>query len=68
MFDQLLRVRTWGVEDRLLETGVLRDWERAEQGEESVPAEIELWYLQDDARRHFAAGRVKSLVEVGTEA
>lgn len=64
LFDQLLRVRTWGVEDRLLETGVLRDWEeRAKHGEESAPAEIELWYLQDNARREVAAGRVRTLVE-----
>jgi hypothetical protein len=64
LFDQLLRVRTWGVEDRLLDTGVLSDWvERAAQGEESVPAEIELWYLHDDTRRKAAASRVRTLVE-----
>jgi Subtilase family. len=64
LFDQLLRVRTWSVDDRLLETGVLRDWEeRAAQGEEFVPAEIELWYLHDDTRRRAAAGRVRALVE-----
>lgn len=64
LFDQLLQVRTWGVEDRLLDTGVLRDWEeRAAHGEESVPAEIELWYLHDDARRRAAASRVRTLLE-----
>jgi len=64
LFDHLLRVRTWGVEDRLLETGVLADWEeRAEHAEESVPAEMELWYLHDDTRRMAAASHIRTLVE-----
>jgi len=64
LFDQLLSVRTWGVEDRLIETGVLTDWQqRADRGEESIPAEIELWYLHDDERRAAAASRVRGLIE-----
>ena len=64
LFQQLRDVRHWGIQDRLLETGVLEDWqERVEHGEEVVPCEIELWYRRNPEQRRTARNRVAALVE-----
>ena len=64
LFSQLRDVRRWGVRDRLLETGVLDDWhERAENGEEVVPCEIELWHRGSASGRDSARDRVSALVQ-----
>ena len=64
LFEQLHDVRPWGVQDRLLETGVLEDWqERVKHGQSPVPCEIELWYRQDAEQRSEARNRVTDLVE-----
>ena len=64
LFEQLHDVRRWDVQDRLLETGVLEDWqERTKYGQNPVPCEIELWYRQDPERRSEARNRVTDLVE-----
>ena len=64
LFKQLHDVRHWGVRDRLLETGVLEDWqERVDQGEEVVPCEIEFWYRRSSQRRRASQSRVTALVE-----
>ncbi len=64
LFQQLRDVRRWGVQDRLLETGLLDDWgERVEYGQEIVPCEIELWYRRNPADRRMARTRVVALVE-----
>ena len=63
LFEQLRDVRPWGVRDRLLETGVLQDWqERVEHGQQFVPCEIELWYRQTQELRRMARDRVAELV------
>lgn len=63
VFAQLRGVRPWGVQDRLLETGVLHDWEeRVAHNQEVVPCEIELWFRQDPRRRLVARDRVTRLV------
>lgn len=63
VFEQLRDVRTWGLQDRLYETGVLRDWqERIEQRQEAVPCEIELWLRQTAEQRRAASRRVTDLV------
>ena len=64
LFEQLRDVRPWGVRDRLLETGVLQDWqERVNHGQEVVPCEIELWYRKNPQQRRTARDRVAELVE-----
>ena len=64
LFEQLRDVRPWGVKDRLLETGVLKDWrERTEHEQNQVPCEIELWYRQNQELRTMARNRVTDLVE-----
>ena len=63
LFEQLRDVRPWGVRDRLLETGVLDDWqERADHGQQVIPCEIELWYRQAPEQRRIARERVAGLV------
>jgi len=63
LFEQLREVRRWGVRDRLLETGVIEDWrERADQGDEVLPCEIELWYRKTPRQRRAARDRVADLV------
>ena len=64
LFRQLRDVRNWGVQDRLLETGILEDWrERVEHGQELAPCEIELWYRRNPDQRRTARSRVVDLVE-----
>ena len=64
IFLQLRDMRTWNVQDRLLETGVLDDWhERAQYEHKRVPCEIELWYRRSPEHRHAAQSRVVDLVE-----
>lgn len=63
-FEFLRDVRPWGVEDRLIETGVLEDWqERVAQGQEVVPCEIELWFRSDPRRRRAGGERVAGIVD-----
>ena len=63
VFAQLRDVRPWGVQDRLIETGVLDDWrERVNHNDEVVPCEIELWFRNDPRRRRAARDRVVGLV------
>ena len=63
LFQQLRDVRCWGVQDRLMETGILEDWhERVEHGQELVPCEIELWHRRNPEQRRTARNRVIALV------
>ena len=63
VFSQLRDIRLWGVQDRLIETGVLNDWrERVEHNEEVVPCEIELWFRGNPRYRRAARDRVTNLV------
>jgi len=63
VFSRLRDVRVWGVQDRLVETGVLKDWrERVEHNDEVVPCEIELWFRSNPQRRRAARDRVANLV------
>ncbi len=64
VFQRLRDVRPWGVRDRLIETGVLDDWqERVDHQEDVVPCEVELWFRRDAQRRQTARDRVVSLVQ-----
>lgn len=63
VFQQLRDIRTWDVRDRLLETGIVEDWNlRLERGQEAVRAEVELWFRRNDATRRVAAEHVRQLV------
>jgi len=63
VFAQLMDIRPWGVRDRLIETGVLEDWqELVEHNARSVRCEIELWFRQDPSARRAAHERVSDLI------
>ena len=63
VFEWLVDVRRWGVEDRLRETGVLEDWQaRLSHGVDHVPCEIELWFRRDPPQRLRAQERTEELV------
>ncbi len=48
IFKQLKDIRTWGVKDRLDETGIIDDWnERISNAQQEIPFEVELWYSQN---------------------
>lgn len=64
VFSLLRDVRTWGLQDRLLETGVLADWQdRVEHFQQMIPCEIELWFRSDARKRVLAHERVARLVQ-----
>jgi len=63
VFAQLKDVRTWSVNDRLEETGVIDDWRlRVENDEEVLPCEIELWFRNDWRQRQRAHDRVTAAI------
>ncbi|MDV9171975.1 S8 family peptidase [Streptomyces sp. W16] len=63
VFQRLIDLRRWSAKDRLRGTGVLEDFAaRVEDGQESVPVEIELWYRNDPSRQQDAEARVRALV------
>lgn len=64
VFAQLRDVRHWGLQDRLLDTGILEDWrQRVQHNDEVIPCEIELWFRSDPRRRRVARERVGALVD-----
>ena len=63
VFELLVDLRRWSPADRLQGTGVVEDFnERVAAGQEIVPAEIELWFREDDFRRTQAERTVGRLV------
>jgi len=66
LFRQLRNVRPWGPADRLYETGLKEEFDgRIKAGEESVIAEIEIWFVRDETRRSAIESALRTLV--GTE-
>ncbi|MGD8717467.1 MAG: S8 family peptidase [Candidatus Zixiibacteriota bacterium] len=52
VFKSLRNIRLWGVEDRLIETGVLQDWgKRLELGMDLIRFEAELWFRGNKSLR-----------------
>jgi len=63
VFSHLRDIHPWGVQERLLETGVLNDWKlRVRHNEEVLPCEIELWFRRDHSIRTGALRRVVDLI------
>src|SRR5205814_176549 len=63
LFRQLKELRPWGPTDRLMETGLLEEWQRRVQSEEQhLRIEIELWYLSSARRRALAQATVSDAV------
>ncbi|MEN6358238.1 MAG: S8 family peptidase [Armatimonadota bacterium] len=63
LFRQLRNVRPWGPIDRLYETGLKEEFDgRVKAGEESVVAEVEIWFVRDEAKRSAAEAALRILV------
>ncbi|MCI0694159.1 S8 family peptidase [candidate division KSB1 bacterium] len=63
LFQQLRNIRPWGVQDRLLETGLLEDWrERVKAGEESIRFEAELWFRNNPDQQRASLQFFESLL------
>jgi hypothetical protein len=63
VFELLIDIRRWSPTDRLRGTGAIEDFNaRIAEGQEIVPAEIELWFRSDDDRRRRAETVVSALV------
>lgn len=59
LFEQLHDVHYWGIEDRVNETRVVENLqERLNNGEETVPLEIELWYIDNEEKANQAEQRI----------
>jgi len=63
-FRRLRTIRPWDAQDRIRDTGLWEDWkERIENGQETIPFEIELWYRSDPNRRQTAKAYLENVVK-----
>lgn len=63
-FRHLYTIRPWGAEDRIKETGILKDWkDRVQQGEDQVRFEAELWFRKNKNRRQKAQAQLQRIIE-----
>lgn len=64
IFSHLKSIRRWGVEDRLIEAGILEAWETDLEnfGEREIPFEIELWFHNDPERRRNSEQQIRQLI------
>ena len=63
-FRHLYTIRPWGAEDRIKETGILKDWkDRVQQGEDQVRFEAELWFRKNKTRRQKAQAQLQRIIE-----
>jgi hypothetical protein len=64
VFKSLKTIRRWGIQDRLLETGVLEEWREFLQhnGNQVVRFEVELWFRNMPDKRQSSQTQVSSLI------
>ena len=64
LFTSLKDVHQWGIQERIEDTGLLDDWQRYlfEQDQESVSAQIELFYRSSVEKRSVAEERVRRII------
>jgi hypothetical protein len=64
VFLNLKNIRRWGVQDRLLETGLLEIWQDdlEQEGDRVIPFEAELWFRGSERLRTTSASHVEELV------
>lgn len=64
LFEQLHDVHYWGIEDRVNETRIIENLqERLNNGEETVPLEIELWYFDNEDKANQAEQRIRGFIK-----
>ena len=62
-FAHLDTIRPWDAQDRVRDTGVFEDWQiRAQQGQNIIPFEAELWFRASAERRQQAEASLRSVV------
>ena len=62
-FRYLHTIRPWDLEDRIRETGILKDWrDRLEHDERDVPFEAELWFRRSAALREQAESQLRHII------
>lgn len=63
LFIQLREIRTWDVQDRLRNTGILEDWrERVVEGDELIQFETELWFRDNSQVRDRSQTIFESII------
>lgn len=63
MFQLLREIRPWGLQDRLLDTGIVNDWMiRVARGFEIIRFETELWYKENETARNQSSEIIRRLL------
>lgn len=64
LFTSLKDVHQWGVQERIEDTGLLEDWKNAllDQSQDSVSAQIELFYRSSIEKRNIAEDRIRQII------
>jgi len=65
LFQYLKDIRYWDVQDRLIDTGVIKAWRKDLEydGNRIVCFEIELWYRDNEEKRHYSQQVVNDLIQ-----
>lgn len=65
VFDQIKTIRRWGIQEQLIETGMLKIWEEELEytAEEVINFQIEFFYRRDRNRRKQNENIIKTLIE-----
>ena len=62
-FEYLYTIKTWDIEERIGETGIIDDWrDRLQYGEQIIPFELELWWQESRERRRQAESQLRSII------
>jgi len=65
VFDQIKTIRRWGIQEQLIETGMLEIWKEDLEytAEEVISFQIEFFYRRDRNRRKQNENTIKTLIE-----
>lgn len=64
LFNKLKDVRRWGIQDRLLETGVIEYWKQdLERGEAKIRFELQLWFANSEHKRKLIHNNILSIIK-----
>lgn len=62
-FTHLHTIRPWDAEDRIRDTGLFTNWQlRMQQGQDTVPFELELWFRRNADRRQQAFTHLQEIL------
>ncbi len=64
VFELIKDIRRWGIQEQLIETGVLKDWEKSIQDTDDKPVrfQLELFYRKNRDQRRLNESNVKTLI------